>query len=75
MQRITDMVARVESSFFDSLINIELALDGVSARLTALTHRVMDKVMGPPNVCTECGVFLGAQNPRQFCGKTRCDRS
>jgi hypothetical protein len=22
--------------------------------------------------CTECGMFLGEENPRQLCGKTRC---
>ncbi len=27
----------------------------------------------PKNRCVECGVDMGIDNPRQYCGKTQCD--
>ena len=30
-------------------------------------------IEGPRNLCVECQRDLGRQNPRQLCGKTRCD--
>lgn len=29
--------------------------------------------MGFKNKCLECGIDMGPQNPRQLCGKIRCD--
>ena len=34
---------------------------------TYTTYTKMDK-----NLCVECGIDIGYQNPRQYCGKTHC---
>jgi E3 ubiquitin-protein ligase DOA10 len=47
-------------------------------RLVAKRNHIVKKIEHleedePKNRCVECGVDMGIDNPRQYCGKTQCD--
>ena len=41
--------------------------------ITDLKESIVRNIEGPKNTCISCGRDMGRCNPRQLCGKTKCD--
>ena len=58
----------------DKIAIIQHEIDCLVAKRNAIVKKI-EHLEGsePKNRCIECGVDMGIDNPRQYCGKTQCD--
>lgn len=58
-----------------TLQDIFIAADAAAAEKEEEEKKVVATVFELRNLCIECGVDMGDCNPRQYCGKWKCDNN
>jgi hypothetical protein len=56
----------------DKISRIQREIDHLIKKRNAIVRRI-ERLEEPKNRCIECGLDMGIDNPRQYCGKTHCD--
>ena len=59
----------------DKIASIQREIERLVAERNAIVKKIeyLEEDDEPKNRCVECGVDMGVDNPRQYCGKTQCD--
>jgi hypothetical protein len=60
----------------DKIASIQREIERLVAERNAIVKKIEyleEDEDEPKNRCVECGVDMGVDNPRQYCGKTQCD--